>query len=317
MGKLKYGFDFPYREFTVKSAALLSVLFVALVLLPALSNAMGAKPKAVPAFEFKVVDGFSSPESVTSDGKWFYVSNVGAELKPSDKDGDGFISVLGPDGTVIERKYLTGLDAPKGMGIAGGALYVADVDRVVGFDLMTRKQVFELDFSAEGTVFLNDITVVDSTTLLVSATDIGKVYAVTLGKNKRYTPVVIDVPGVNGLEFDSINRRLFLVSFADDKGALSVIPFAHGPGDLQDLTGPVGRLDGVALLPGGKVLFSDWVKFGSPGKLHLFDIETGKFSDVELKEASIGPADFFYDSSANRIWLPRMVEGKVMIQELK
>jgi hypothetical protein len=320
-GKLP-GREFGLRRFVgVKSVALLFVLLVVGVglglALPSGAVAMGAKPKVAPVFEYKVIDGFSSPESVISNGKWFYVSNVGAELKPSEKDGDGFISVLSSDGTVIERKFLTGLNAPKGMGIAGGVLYVADIDRIVGFELKTRRRVFELDFSAEGTVFLNDITVVDSTTLLVSATDIGRIYAVTLGPDKRFTPIIIDVPGVNGLEFDSINRRLFIVSYAEKKGALSVISFAHGPGETQDLTGPVGRLDGVALLPEGKVLFSDWVEFGSAGKLRLFDIESGKLTEVELEEASIGPADFYYDNSTNRIWLPRMVEGKVMIQELK
>ncbi len=301
-----------------KNVAFLSVLFTVFMLLPSVVNAMGAKQKVGSVITgHTVIDGFSSPESVTSDGHRFYVSNVGVELKPSEKDGDGFISLLSAGGKVLERKFISGLNAPKGMVIAGGVLYVADVDRVLGFDLKTRKRVFDLDFSHEGTAYLNDITVVDDTTLLVSATDIGNIYAVTLGAGKRYTPVAKGITGVNGLVYDTANERLLLVNFVEGKGALGFIPFAGVPGDLQNLSGPVGLLDGLALLPDGRVLFSDWVKFGSPGRLNIFDVESGKMTFLKLKEDAIGPADFFYDKGTNKLWLPRMVEGKVMVQELK
>ncbi len=315
---------FIFRRFSqgrgnrVGGLSLLFALFTAMALLPSGVNAMGVKHKAEALISgYTVIDGFSSPESVTTDGRLFYVSNVGVKLAPSAKDGDGFISSLTPDGRLLERRFITGLNAPKGMGIIDGVLYVADIDKIVGFDLKSRKPVFSLDFSAEGTKSLNDITVVDSTTLLVSATDIGEVYAVTLGKHKRYTRMLIEIKGVNGLAFDAEHYRLFIVNFVDGKGALRVIPFKHGPGELQNLTGPVGMLDGVALLPGGRVLFSDWVKFGSPGRLYLFDILSGKTKSVELKEAVKGPADFYYDKVRKKIWIPAMVEGRVMIQNFK
>ena len=295
----------------VTALAVASVLF--------LSGCKRTEPPPV-----KVIDGFSSPESVIAGpgAERFYVSNVGVKLEPSTKDGDGYISELSADGAVIERNFLPAdgvLDAPKGMAVIGRTLYVADIDRVVGFDLGSRGVVFELDFSAEKTVFLNDLAVIDAETLVVSATDIGKVYEISLSGTPRYEVFIDDLPGVNGLYYDAENRRLFAVSFGHGdgfNGSLSVISLAHGGGVLQDLTGPVGALDGVMLLDDGRVLFSDWVAYDKTGVMRLYDLNTKVLSEVKLSEEVRGPADFFYDRAAKRLWLPRMMEGKVMVERL-
>jgi DNA-binding beta-propeller fold protein YncE len=283
----------------------------------------GCQKTDAPAF--KVVEGFSSPESVIAgpEGKRFYVANVGAKLEPSTKDGDGFISVLSFDGAVIERKFLPAkgvLNAPKGMAIVGGILYVADIDRVVGFDLGSGANVFELDFSGEKTVFLNDLAVIDAKTLVVSATDIGKVYEISLGGTPRFELFLDDMPGVNGLYYDGENRRLFAVSlgYGDGfNGGLSVISLAHGRGAVQDLTGPVGALDGVALMPDGRVIFSDWVAYDKTGVIRAYDLNTKTLSEIKLSEEVRGPADFYYDGPGKTLWLPRMIEGKVLVETLK
>ena len=301
----------------MKNFVLNAVAVIALVFL--LSGCKEPEPP------FKVIGGFSSPESVIAGpgaGR-FYVSNVGEKLEPSTKDGDGFISALSADGTVIERKFLPTqgvLDAPKGMAVVGRVLYVADIDRIVGFDLASRAVVFELDLSAEKTVFLNDLTVIDSETLAVSATDIGKVYEISIGPDPRYEVFIDKLPGANGLHYDAANRRLFVVSFGSGSsfnGALSVISLAHGGGDLQKLTGPLGALDGVVLTEDGRVLFTDWVGYDKTGVLRSFSLDTKELSEVKLSEAPRGPADFFYDADSRKLWLPRMMEGTVLIERLR
>src|SRR5690242_14219812 len=88
--------------------------------------------------------GLELPESVAQDPDTglLYCSNLGAgkEDAPTAKDGNGFISKLNEDGTVAELKYLPKagdppLNAPKGIAIYGGGLWVADIDRVVGYNL--------------------------------------------------------------------------------------------------------------------------------------------------------------------------------------
>lgn len=43
------------------------------------------------------------------------MSNVGEKLEPLAKDNDGFISKLDKNGKVLEYKFLTHLNTPKGM----------------------------------------------------------------------------------------------------------------------------------------------------------------------------------------------------------
>src|SRR5688572_2247980 len=79
--------------------------------------------------------GFKTPESalpVPAEG-FAYVSNVAGQ--PTDKDGNGFISKVSlADGKVIALEWAKGLDAPKGLALAGGKLYTADIDKLVEID---------------------------------------------------------------------------------------------------------------------------------------------------------------------------------------
>src|SRR5262245_50894389 len=71
---------------------------------------------------------FATPESVLYDeaNDRYLVSNVNG--KPYEADGNGYIAVLSPDGSIANPKWIAGgvkkvkLDAPKGMGITGGIL---------------------------------------------------------------------------------------------------------------------------------------------------------------------------------------------------
>ncbi|TAN62278.1 hypothetical protein EPN18_05010 [bacterium] len=273
----------------------------------------------------KVIDGFSSPESIISgrDCKYFYVSNVGEKLEPSVKDGDGYISRLKTDGIVVDKKFLPKdgvLDSPKGMAIIKKTLYVADVDRVVGFSLDTRDKVFELDFSAEKTVFLNDLAVIDDNTLALSSTDTNKVYKITLGEKPSFSVMQGNIAGPNGLYFDKKENRLFVVGFGEGNkmnGELGVILFADGKAKYKSLTGPLGALDGVALANDERVIFSDWVEFGKPGVLWSYDLKTGALKSFQLSEEVKGPADFYYDRWHGTIWMPMMTQGKVLVDKIK
>lgn len=273
----------------------------------------------------KVIEDFLSPESVilTPDGKRVFVSNVGEKLAPSAKDGDGFISEMTPDGRIVKKKFLPlvgsgRLNAPKGMAIVGVTLYVADIDRIVGFNIDTGKETFLIDMSETGTVFLNDITAIDDNTLFVSATDIGRVYSVSLGDKPVFTEAFNVENGPNGLYYDNASKKLYVAEYgAKGKGQLGEVDMTKKPLVYERLGGPEGALDGIAMIPGNRILYSDWVEFGKPGAFHVYDIKAKTFSDMKLSRDIKGPADFRYDEKTNTIYAPMMVEGKVLIQELK
>jgi hypothetical protein len=180
------------------------------------------------------VGGFENPESVLVTSDRVYVSNIGAKLAPTERDGDGFLSLLNKKGEVINRKFISGLNAPKGMVIIGNMLYVADVDEVKGFDIHSKKQLFSLTF--KGVVFLNDIAVKDKNTLYVSGTDSGKIYTVNISK-KSYS-VLADLPTANGVYYEK--GRLFAVSLGTTPenlfgggGKLFEVNIKNGLGELS------------------------------------------------------------------------------------
>ena len=72
---------------------------------------------------------FELPESVIYDPKndVLYVSNITDH--PFKKDGTGYISKIGLDGSII-KKWIDKLNAPKGLTISNDKLFIADVDEL-------------------------------------------------------------------------------------------------------------------------------------------------------------------------------------------
>ncbi|WP_421902769.1 hypothetical protein [Maridesulfovibrio sp.] len=264
-----------------------------------------------------VVDGFSSPESVTSDGHYFYVSNVGEELKPMDKDGDGYISRLSHEGKVLDRKFIKGLNAPKGMVVLNDILYVADIDRIKGYSVLDGKQVADVDFSGEGTSFLNGLVAVGEHKLLVSAMDIGVLYLLDVSSAHNFTRLECDFDlfGPNGLSYDFKTGTIYFCSFGKDHQPNGIVGKGHivdGKFNFEKISLRNGLYDGM-VYHDGNIIFSDWVDFKKEGVLIKQDVETGKLSVLNLGEKIGGPADFYLDLKGKRLWIPMMMENKVMI----
>ena len=96
-------------------------------------------------------------ESVAFDSKnnVLYVSCI--DGKPEEKDGKGYIGKVAPDGKVIAAQWVSGLDAPKGLGIYKDNLYVADVTKIVTINIPTGKVSGSVE--VPGSKFLNDIAI--------------------------------------------------------------------------------------------------------------------------------------------------------------
>jgi hypothetical protein len=261
------------------------------------------------------IEGFSSPESTIVNKSDLYVSNVGKELKPTLKDGDGFISKLDVNGKIQELHFIDGLDAPKGMGIVGNTLFVADINILRGFDLSTKKEVFNIVF--EGVNFLNDITVKDANTLFIGASDTSTIYEVNIS-NKSYKKF-IDFTVANGLFYEdgilyaaqlgSTTQNMF-----DGKGKLYKIDLKDN-NKLTQLGTFEGVLDGVHKV-GNKVYVSDWGNAKKTGIIRVYDLETKKESVLEA-ELFMGAADFWIDEKSKKVFMPQMIGNKVTIFDLK
>src|SRR5437868_3346867 len=117
------------------------------------STATAATPKRL--------TGFQTPESVLwdADQDVYFVSNINGEATAA--DDNGFISRINPDTLQIDLKWIDAakpdilLNAPKGLGIVGDELYVADLTVVRKFNRKPGKPDGEIKIP--GSTFLNDI----------------------------------------------------------------------------------------------------------------------------------------------------------------
>lgn len=213
---------------------------------------VSAQPAAAPALTpLWTVSGLDAPESVldAGDGTYF-VSNVNGEGDA--RDGNGYIARVSADGRLIQQKWLTGLDAPKGMALRGGYLFVSDIDQVAVIDVAKAEVLARIAFPDSG--FLNDVAFGPAGELLVSDSAKQRIYAY----DGRAVSVWLEDPllrSVNGLLPE---RDRIVVSTM--QGRLLARAWTGGP--LTVLAEGLGDGDGVARLKDGSYLVSEW-----PGRL--------------------------------------------------
>lgn len=273
-----------------------------------------AEAARAPSFD---VAGFAHPEG-TAEGPegLIYVSNIGAVMDPLAKDGDGRIDVLDARGFLVRRDAFPGvrLDAPKGMAVAGGRLWIADIDRLVVIELATgTAQAIDLRPAHIG--LANDVAKETERSVLVSATDTGALVRVNL--DGAVTPVASGLVGANGILVEGTQALVVGLGPLGAPGEGYLFRVDLRSGAWRRLGEVAGRLDGIARLPDGRLLLSDWISIDAPteGRLLSFD---GRAARPWLRApASLhGPADFLVSRSRPRLILPRTLDGVVTVVPL-
>ena len=100
--------------------------------------------------------------------------------------------------------------------------------------------------------------------------------------------------------------------WAEADGSLGPLyRLAHGAREAQAITKPLGRLDGLAVLNDGTIVFSDWVT-GS-----IYALKPGG-EPHKLAEGFTGPADFclILQGAGYRMLAPDLVKGEVRVFDL-
>lgn len=255
--------------------------------------------------------GFANPESVLWDAARtvLYVSNVNGA--PPDKDGNGFISKLSPEGKLITEKWVTGLDAPKGMALAKGRLYVSDIDRLVAVDVGSGKIV--KTWAAPGAKFLNDVAVDDKGDVYVSDMLDNAIWRLSAGKfDKWLADPMLESP--NGLKADK--GRLIVASwgpmtgdgFATSQlGALKAVSIADKM--IRDLGPRFGNLDGLEPDGKGGWLVTDWLNGG------LFQADK-RGQARRLQFLDQGSADIGVVPERKLVVVPMMKHGRTVAYRL-
>ncbi|QLE02421.1 hypothetical protein HX109_12965 [Galbibacter sp. BG1] len=259
------------------------------------------------------VSGFDAPESVLKDpeNNVLYISNINGE--PAEKDGNGYISKLGIDGSIIERKWIDGLNAPKGMGIYKGKLYVADIDVVVEIDIQTR--VRKIHKTPDAT-FLNDITVDREGNVYISNTfGFSGIYRLSPNGTVTLWMKDKDLQMPNGLLMDG--KSLLVANWGVDldpktyetKTKGNILKVDTVTKRIMDFIGPLGNLDGI-VETGEGYFVTDWLS----GKLWYTNL-SGQRISIALQLPK-GIADVGYDQITETLYVPLMLDGKLVSYKL-
>ena len=315
------------RDPNIAPIATLSIAAAAALLVAGCDRAT-PPPAPAPAAEVatiptpRIVDGFASPKSVVIAGDRRFVSNMGARPEPTSKDGDGYISELDAQGTLVEQRIFPRegdppLNAPKGMAVIGNRLFVTDIDRIVGYDLTSHKQVFEAVVSGGPEKFFNDLAVESDTTLLMTDTLRNALYRYDFG-SKTFTAVAGDMPGANGVTVDGARKLAYVAAMGAKFGGgdLYSVALAENDAKAQRVGNIHGLFDGIALVD-GQLLLSDWKSVAEPvpGTMTLHAPDGTLASTLSTPELH-GPADFDYDATQRLVWIPDMQNNRVVILPL-
>lgn len=233
-----------------------------------------------PALEWLwTLDGLDSPESVVvnHDGTYLYVSNVNGG--GGDKDGNGYISRVSLTGELLEKQWLTGLNAPKGLAVGGGKLYVSDIDQLVVINIDKAEVAHRID--VKGSSFLNDVAIDQSGQVLISDSGNGTIYR--LNDDNHVSVWVEDsrFGGINGL---LPNGDELLITTMGEGELLSMSMVNQS---IDSIAGEMENADGIALLPGGGYLVSAW-----PGELFYVSDEGGTEVLLDTQEKTQYMNDF-------------------------
>ena len=239
------------------------------------------------------------PESVLLDKAHniLYVSNI--DGASDGKDGVGGISKVGLDGKIISAKWVTGLNAPKGLGLYKNMLWVADLDEVDVIDINTGK--IEKKIPVEGAKFLNDIAVDKNGAVYVSDTRIGKVFKI---ENGMATTLLTDLKGPNGLYADGNDLYILdngsLLKMSPDK---SVTKIADG---MERST------DGLEKVNGKDFLVSCWV-----GTIYYVSADGSKQKLLDTTAEKSNTADIGFNADKSIVYVPTFLKNKVVAYQLK
>lgn len=239
-----------------------------------------------------------TPESVLYDAERdiIFVSNINEN--PSEKDGNGFITILNPDGSVKVFKWIENLSAPKGMAIFDGRLYVSDIDQLVEIDIENGKIIKKYD--APDAVFLNDVAACMNGMIFVTDTRTAKIHVLNKGNFSVW---------MEGEPFKSPNG-LFTEKGKLYVGDENIYEVDVPSKKITKIISDAGGVDGLEKNNAGEFVFSNW-----PGRIFIHtDGKTIKLHDSTDEE--INTADIDFALKYNWILVPTFFDNRIVAYKI-
>ena len=247
---------------------------------------------------------FKVPESVLFDPKTevLYVSNI--DGASSERDGRGFISRVDPNGNILELEWVTGLNAPKGMGISHGKLYVADLSEIAVIDIASSK--ISSRIAITGARLLNDVTIDEDDNIYVSDSGTGKVHRIkTDGTFDTY---------FYSTNFTRINGLLALKDgelYIADAGS-GIHYRLSADKKLSEFSKTSQGADRIVRVGKRGFIVSSW-----GGELYFVNDEGTANKLLDTREDKLNTADIAFNSRKRVLYVPTFLGNSVMAYSLR
>lgn len=267
----------------------------------AASSFIAAGLSAAPSFEkvWETEPTLKVPEGVVFDAsrQVLYVSNIDGK-EPWGKDGAGSIARIGLDGKVRDVEWVKGFEAPKGMALANGRLYVADIDRVVAIDPDAGKIVATIP--VPDAQRLNDVSADKSGAVYVTDSATGNVFVLRDDKPSLFSDAF---KGPNG-----VLATPDAVYVLDQETLFTV---RQGQKPVPVIKGLTGHVDGVEVAGPDAFVVSCW-----NGIVYHATTDGTVTTLLDTRDAEVNAADIGYDAKRRIVYVPTFWKNTVAAYQL-
>ncbi len=281
-----------------KSIFLLIAVLIAISVYLVYNRVNANKHKLVKKWETEAV--FKVPESVLFDkaNNILYVSNIDGKDTWA-ADGKGSISKMGADGKNIVVDWVAGLNAPKGMGLYNGKLYVADPTEIVVINIDSAK--IEKRIPVAGAVGLNDITVDKDGVVFVSDSEGKKIYKMKGDTAELY--------------YDGLKQPNGVLMYANnfyllDSGSMYKMNMDKSLNKIAE--GLEGGTDGVEPFTENDFIVSAW-----DGVIYYVYQDGKKEKLLDRRSKDIKSADIAVDTATRTVFIPTFWKNTIEAYEVK
>ena len=240
------------------------------------------------------------PESVLfdADNKVLYESNIDG-TDPWGADGKGSVGKVGLDGKIIKVDWVSGLNAPKGMGIYNGKLYVADLSNLVVIDIKAGKIIKSI--AVPGAQGLNDVSVDKKGVVYVSDSKTKQIFRV---QNEKPELFLDNLKGPNGVLAHGDDFY-----YLDNGGAYKL---GKDKSAIKLADGMEGGTDGIENVKGNDFLVSCWA-----GAIWYVNADGTKEKLYDGQAEKKNTADIGFDPKTKTVYVPTFWRNSIVAYEVK
>jgi len=227
-------------------------------------------------------------QSILSNGKDFYACVDFSDPNQTKKDSNGVIFKYKDIARLTDAVLFTRnskLNSPKGMCVLQNTLFVADIDRIVGFDLNTGNKISELNLSKYSTN-LYDLASINDSTVIFSAMDKGCLYKLNPKSGNICQLGLPNLSGVSAIYYEK-GDSAYVCSRGDNKTKGQIWHISLKTENHKVIKKDAGKCYGINKF-NNYLIYTIWDEESDIPNLYTLPIGSSKPSSWEMPEDTWG-----------------------------